>query len=158
MDLVEAEVVAEQRSGFLELARECGGAEILDLMALGIEAPVTNVRVSPLRADRDVSGAEVPSCEPSGEKAFREPVGTGHIDVAHAGFIRGVENRLCATAHRLEPAGVPELDIASGCDVRGATERGEAEPDAWSVAQRLMCPGHDRGYAAPFVHIEGVNR
>ena len=52
--VVDAEPVAEQRPGLRDLLGERGERVVLDLVHVGVDPPVADVAVAPLRADLDV--------------------------------------------------------------------------------------------------------
>src|SRR5512132_515307 len=85
MDLVDLEIIAEMAAALPPLALEHGGRVLLDLMNLGVDAPVGRIGIAPLRADGDGRGRDRALFEPAAEKRFTEAVGAGRIEVSDAG-------------------------------------------------------------------------
>ena len=58
MDLVQVEVAAEQGPALVQLAGQGGQGVVLDLVDVGVHAPVADVGVAPLGADGDLGRVE----------------------------------------------------------------------------------------------------
>src|SRR5512147_1855643 len=82
------------------LALEHGDRVLLDLMDLGVDAPVGRIGIPPLRADGDGRGRNGALFQPAAEKGFAEAVGTGRIEVADPAAHAASSTR-CAFASRL---------------------------------------------------------
>lgn len=128
MDLVEVEPVTEQLGGLGALPLVGGEAVVLDLVRLGVGAPVRRVGVTPLAADHDVVDVGT-GAEPVGEELLGAAVRAGHVVVAHALGVGGVEEFVGALTQGVDAAYGREVVLAAEVDVAGAAHRGQAEPD-----------------------------
>jgi hypothetical protein len=129
MDLIEVEIVAEQRSALLDLSPECGQRVIFHLMHAGVDPPTTNVGVAPFRSHRHCFGCELPPAKPRSQKAFREAVRTRRIEIANARVVSGVEDLVRPAFQRLDAAVVAEVVVPTERDVPGTSDSGQPEPD-----------------------------
>src|SRR2546430_4374378 len=87
MDLVEVEVLAEQCTALRDLSSQRGERVILDLMDAGVDLPVTDVGVAPLRSHGDGLRREAALAKPRPQEALREAVGAGGVEGADTGGI-----------------------------------------------------------------------
>src|SRR5215218_224250 len=129
VDLVEVEVVAEQGSGLGRLAGQGGEGVVLDLVGVGVHAPVADVGVAPFGADGDLGRVEVAGAQPGGEELLGPAVGAGRVQVADAGGVGGVQDLVAAALQGLDVAVGAEVAAAAQVDVGGAAEGGQAEPE-----------------------------
>src|SRR2546430_17476378 len=88
MDLIEVEVLAEQCAALRDLSSQRGERVILDLMDAGVDLPVTDVGVAPLRSHGDGLRREAAPAKPRPQEALRETVGAGGLEAADPGLIR----------------------------------------------------------------------
>ena len=99
---------------------------VLDLMSLGIDAPIGRVGVAPLRGDRDRIRRDLPGAQPVAEERLAAAVGAGGIEVAHAAVPGRVEDGEGPLAHGLDAApitrvlGMAEIDVARAAQGREA--------------------------------------
>ena len=115
MDLVEAEVAAEEGEGLCALLEEAGEGVVLDLVggAARVDAPVGGVVVAPLAADGDLVGGDGAGGEPGGEELLRAAVGAGGVEVADAAGPGGVEDVEAALPHGVDGALVLGADFCA---------------------------------------------
>lgn len=128
VDLVEIEPVAEQRLGLGALPLERGEAVVLDLVRLGVDAPVGGVGVAPLAADDDITCLGT-SGQPGAEELLGAAVGAGGVEVADALGVGGVEQFMGALAQGVDAPVLGQVPVAVEIDVAGPADRGQAEPD-----------------------------
>src|SRR5205823_13558183 len=133
--LVGPEMWSEQREALGYLPPQCGEREILDLVHLGVDAPVGRVGVAPLGADRHSPRLETTALEPGGEELLRFAIRAGGVEVADATVVRSVEDRVRlalqrgAVLLRAEVVTVTEVDVARTAE-RGETETQPADRQA----------------------------
>ena len=94
MDLVDPEIRSEQGAALGNLPSQCGEREILDLVHLGVDAPVGGVGVAHLEPTVTAPGSRPRRSEPGGEELLRLAVRAGGVEVADAAVVRGVEDRV----------------------------------------------------------------
>jgi hypothetical protein len=82
VDLVEAEVTAEQGSSLGELASKSTRGVILDLVDVGVHSPSPCVAVAPLGSHGHRAGWQAAPVEPRAQELLRAPIGAGDIEVA----------------------------------------------------------------------------
>ena len=128
VDLVEREVLAEQRARLAELAAQRRDREVLDLVLVDVDAPVRGVGVAPLRADGHVAAREAAALEPRAEEGLAAAVGARRVEVAHAALVGRVEHLVGVALHGAD-VGVADVAGMAEVDVAGPPEGGEAEPE-----------------------------
>jgi hypothetical protein len=128
VDLVQAQVVAEQRTGLAELAAQAGQGVVLDLLDLRVHAPAAGVGVAPLGADRDRARLEPAPPEPLAQELLGPAVGTRRVQVTHAGVVCGVQQLVGPPAQIVDAAVGPEVLVAAERDVGGASDGRKPDP------------------------------
>src|ERR1700737_3727125 len=129
MDLIEVEILAQQRPALLDLPAERGQRVILYLMNPGVDPPVTDVGVAPFRSDGHRPGPEPPLAEPRAQEAFRKAVRAGGIEIENARVIGGAEDLVRASLQGLDATVGANVMLATERDVTGAADGGQPEPD-----------------------------
>src|SRR5439155_2798078 len=94
MDLVDPEIRPQQREALGNLPPQGGKREILDLVHVGVDAPVGGVGVAPLRADGHCPRLEAAALEPGGEELFRLAVRASGVEIPDAAVVGSVEDRM----------------------------------------------------------------
>jgi RNA polymerase sigma factor (sigma-70 family) len=130
MDLVQVEVVAEQRPALGELAHQDGERMVLDLMFLRLDAPAGGVGVTPLGADHDPVGRDLPAGEPGPQEGLAAAVGAGGVEVADAELPGGIEHSMGPGLHRGDVVVVAQVVGVAEVDVAGPAQRRQAEAEA----------------------------
>ncbi len=128
VDLVEVEPVSEQVAGLGALAQIRGEGVVLDLVRLGVDAPVGGVGVAPLAADDDVADLG-PGGQPVSEELLGAAVGAGGVEVPDALRVGRVQKLVRPGAHRLDGPLAGQVALAVEVDVAGPADRCQAEPD-----------------------------
>src|SRR3954470_20581419 len=128
VDLIQVQAVAEQFGGFAALAVVGLDTVVLDLVLLGVGGPVGGVGVAPFAADDHVVDTGVPG-EPVREELLGAAVGAGHVEVADALEVGGVEEFVGAGAEGFHAAVGSEVFVSAEVDVARASDGGEAESD-----------------------------
>src|SRR5438034_1784546 len=128
MDLIEVEVLAEECTALRDLTSQRGERVILDLMDAGVDLPVTDVGVAPLRSHGD-GLREAALAKPRRQEALRKAVGAGGVEVADAGVIGGAQDLMGSALESGHTSIASQILRAIERDVAGPTQRRQAEPD-----------------------------
>jgi dihydroxy-acid dehydratase len=109
----------------------CGGMFTYNTMQtfIGVAAPVADVAVAPLGADRDVVPARVGG-QPAGQELLAAAVGPGGVQVAETGRVAVIEHLPTEPAQRVDRTLGTEVGRPTGGDVSGPAERGQPQPEA----------------------------
>jgi hypothetical protein len=129
VDLVEREVVAEQRATLGRLPPKVVDGEVLLLVTLSVDAPVGRIDVTPLGTNRDLAGRNPARVEPRSKKLLGPPVTASRIEVSNASRECSIEHprKPCAREPRHHLPG--EIAPVAEIDVTRLSKRGEPEPD-----------------------------
>src|SRR5207245_1304353 len=149
MDLIKVQVIAEQRPALLDLALQGRQGVVFDLVHPGVDLPVADVGIAPLRADRDTLRWERALAEPRRQEPLREAIGARGINVANPGVIGSAQDLVRSALQRLDASVVSEIMRAVDREIPGATQRRQAKPDRRDPqpgrAQRPKCQARGRG-------------
>ena len=140
VDLVEPEMRSEQPAALRDLPPQGGEREVLDLVHVGVDAPVGGIGVAPLGTDGHRPGREPAALEPRSEELLRLAVRASGVEVPDAAGIRGVENRVRLALEGGDVLLGTEVVSVTDVDVPGPAQRGEAEPQS---ADRETRPTQD---------------
>src|SRR5437879_9537288 len=102
---------------------------ILHLMHLGVDAPITDVGVSPFRSDRHRFRCEPALAKPRSQEAFRKAVGPRGVEIANARVVGGVEDLVRSALQRVDAAVGADVVFPTDRDVAGTSDGGQPEPD-----------------------------
>ena len=152
MDLVEVELVAEQRVTFLPLLAQHGERVFLHLMLIGVDLPLRHVAIAPLGGDDDRIGVDLACTEPTAEKLFCLAVGARRVEVADAEPPRRVQHGMALRFHGRHAASCGKFIPVAQSDVAGPTQGGQAQPHA---GERLRRPAQRRGTGRA-AHVAGA--
>jgi hypothetical protein len=108
---------------------------ILDLMLLGLDAPVGGVGIAPLRGDGQVIDRHLARAQPVAKEGLAVTIGAGGVEIARSPARRArIEHREGAFAHRLDAAASAGILAMAEVDVTGTTQRGESKSERWLKA------------------------
>src|SRR5207248_2765305 len=106
-----------------------GEREVLDLVHLGVDAPVGGVGVTPLRADGHRPRRQPAALQPRGEEFLRLAVRAGGVEVPDADGVGGVEDRVRLALEGGDVLARAEVVAVAEVDVSRSAERGETEAE-----------------------------
>src|SRR5437764_10668564 len=129
MDLIEVEVLAEQCAALRDLSSQRGQRVILHLKDAGLDVPVTDVGVAPLRSHGDGLRREAALAKPRRQEALRKAVGAGGVEVADTGVIGSAQDLVGSALQGGHTSIASQILRAVERDVAGSTQRRQAAPD-----------------------------
>ena len=136
-------MLAQDGGALGELAPQRGEGVVLALVEGGLELPGAHVLVAPLRADRDAPRRQDARVQPRADERLGLAVRPRGVDVANPGGERRIEDLVRLDPHRVHRAPTGEVLPVLERDVRGAAERGHAEPETGDLGG-IGRPGLER--------------